>query len=45
MQLLKSNTDTFITCGPQCYDIAVRLKYAGIDEKKIKIHKDLSLYA
>ena len=23
------------------YDIAVRLKYAGIDQNKIKIHKDL----
>lgn len=37
----KQDIDTYIVCGPQRYDIAVRLKYAGIDEKKIKIHKDL----
>ena len=35
------NIDKIIAAGPQRYDIAVRLKYAGIDEKKIKIHKDL----
>lgn len=40
-ELLKENTNTFIVAGPQRYDIAVRLKYAGIDENKIKIHKDL----
>ena len=40
-ELLKDNTNTFIVAGPQRYDIAVRLKYAGIDENKIKIHKDL----
>ena len=37
----KQNINSFIVCGPQRFDIAVRLKYAGIDEKKIKIHKDL----
>lgn len=37
----KQNIHSFIVCGPQRYDIAVRLKYAGLDEKKIKIHKDL----
>lgn len=40
-ELLKENTNTFIVAGPQRYELAVRLKYAGIDEKKIKIHKDL----
>lgn len=40
-ELLKDNTSTFICAGPQRYDLAVRLKYAGIDESKIKIHKDL----
>lgn len=39
--LTKQKIDSFIVCGPQRYDIAVRLKYAGIDEKKIKIHEDL----
>lgn len=37
----KQDVDTFVVCGPQRYDIAVRLKYAGIDEDKIKIHKNL----
>lgn len=40
-ELLKDNTNTFICAGPQRYDLAVRLKYAGIDENRIKIHKDL----
>lgn len=40
-ELLKENTSCFICAGPQRYDLAVRLKYAGIDENKIKIHKDL----
>lgn len=40
-ELLKENTSCFICAGPQRYDLAVRLKYAGIDEKKIKVHKDL----
>lgn len=40
-ELLRENTNTFIVAGPQRYDIATRLKYAGIDEDKIKIHKDL----
>ena len=40
-ELLKENTNTFIVAGPQRYELAVRLKYAGIDEKKIKICKDL----
>lgn len=35
------NIDKIIVAGPQRYDIAVRLKYANIDEKKIKIYKDL----
>lgn len=39
--LTKQNINSFIVCGPQRFDIAVRLKYAGIDEQKIKIHKDL----
>lgn len=37
----KQDIDTIIVAGPQRYDIAVRLKYAGIDQNKIKIHKDL----
>lgn len=40
-ELLKENTHSFIVAGPQRYDIAVRLKYAGIEEEKIKIQKDL----
>lgn len=40
-ELLNKNTKSFIVAGPQRYDIATRLKYAGIDEKKIKIYKDL----
>ena len=39
--LNNKNTDCFIVCGPQRYDIAVRLKYAKIDPKKIKIYDDL----
>ena len=39
-ELLK-DADLFIVAGPQRYDLATRLKYAGIDEKRIKIHKDL----
>lgn len=31
----------FICTGPQKYDLATRLKYAGIPEKKIKIFYDL----
>ena len=37
----KQDIDTFIVCGPQRYDIAVRLKYAGISEDKIKVHNNL----
>ncbi len=37
----KQDIHSIIVCGPQRYDIAVRLKYAGIDDEKIKIHKDL----
>ena len=40
-EMLKENTNCFICAGPQRYDLAVRLKYAGIDEDKIKIHNDL----
>ena len=38
---LITNIDKVIVAGPQRYDIATRLKYANIDEKKIKIYKDL----
>jgi len=37
----KQKIDKIIVAGPQRYDLAVRLKYAGIDEKKIKIYNDL----
>lgn len=37
----KENVDKIIACGPQRYDIAVRLKYAGISEDKIKIYDNL----
>ncbi len=40
-ELLKENTSCFICAGPQRYDLAVRLKYAGIDESRIIIRKDL----
>ena len=40
-EMLKENPNCFICAGPQRYDLAVRLKYAGIDEDKIKIHNDL----
>ena len=40
-ELLKDKTTCFICAGPQRYDLAVRLKYAGISEDKIKIHTDL----
>ena len=40
-ELLKENTSCFICTGPQAYDIAIRLKYAGIPENKIKIHTDI----
>lgn len=41
-ELLKNcNVDKFICCGPQKYDIATRLKYAKIDENKIKVFYDL----
>lgn len=33
--------DKIIVSGPQRYDLAVRLKYAGIDDKKVIIHKNL----
>ncbi len=39
--LSDQDIDSIIVAGPQRYDIAVRLKYAKIDEKKIKIHNDL----
>lgn len=38
---LLNNVDTFICAGPQKYDIANRLKYAGFDEKKIRVFNDL----
>lgn len=37
----KQNISSFIVCGPQRYDIAVRLKYAGIPCDKIMIHNNL----
>ena len=40
-ELLKEHTNCFICAGPQRYDLAVRLKYAGIDEDKIIIREDL----
>lgn len=40
-ELLKDNTKEFIVCGPQRYDLAVRLKYANIDPKDIKIYENL----
>lgn len=41
-ELLKEQKiDKIIVTGPQRYDLAVRLKYAGINEKKIKIEKDI----
>ena len=40
-ELLKDHTTCFICTGPQAYDLAVRLKYAGISEDKIKIHTDI----
>lgn len=41
-ELLKNqNIDKIIAAGPQRYDIAVRLKFAGIDPKKIIIKEDL----
>ena len=40
-ELLKETTSCFICAGPQRYDLAVRLKYAGVPEERIKIHKDL----
>ena len=39
--LKKQKIEKIIVAGPQRYDIAVRLKYAGIDENIIKIHHDL----
>ena len=33
--LKKDKIDKFICTGPQKYDLATRLKYAGFDEKKI----------
>ncbi len=41
-ELLKNNkVDKFICTGPQKYDIATRLKYAGIEEDKIVTYYDL----
>ncbi len=40
-ELLKDTTTCFICTGPQAYDLAVRLKYAGVDEDKIKTHIDI----
>lgn len=37
----KMNIDKIICSGINCYDIAVRLKLAGIDQNKIIIKKDL----
>lgn len=37
----KQKIDKIIVAGPQRYDLAVRLKYANIDEKKIVICKDM----
>lgn len=39
--LNNDKTYEFIVCGPQRYDIAVRLKYANVNTKKIKIYNDL----
>lgn len=39
--LNNKNVHEFICTGPQKYDIATRLKYAGIEEKKIKVFYDL----
>ena len=39
--LKKQKIDKIIVAGPQKCDIAVRLKYAGIDEKKIIIRENL----
>lgn len=39
--LNKNDVEEFIVCGPQRYDIAVRLKNANISDKKIKIYEDL----
>ncbi len=33
--------DKIICTGPQKYDLATRMKYAGFDEKKIKVYYDL----
>lgn len=35
------SVDKIICCGPQKYDIALRMKYAGFDENKIKVFYDL----
>ena len=37
----QKNIDKIICTGPQKYDIATRLKYAGINENKIKVYFDL----
>lgn len=39
--LKKHKIDKIIVAGPQRYDIAVRLKYANFDTKKIEIYNDL----
>jgi len=41
-EILNDNSiDKIICCGPQKYDIAVRMKYAGFPEDKIKVFYDL----
>ncbi len=41
-ELLKNQKiDKIIVAGPQRYELALRLKYASIDTKKIIIHEDL----
>ena len=38
--LKNSNVDEVICVGPNCYDIATRIKLAGIDDKKIITFKN-----
>lgn len=39
--LVNSNIETFYCCGLRAYDLAVRLKYAFLDERKIVVIPDL----
>lgn len=38
--LLKTNLDKFICSGDRAYDLAVRLKYSGIESEKIIVESD-----